>query len=245
MTGPKIVMCACAALLMFSSVASAQRWGHERQPKDGVCFYRDIDFRGEYFCVAAGDELPRMPADMNDRISSFRIFGRAEVTVYRDPRFGGRSAHFDRNVRDLRRDNWNDTISSLEVHSYRNGAFDRGHWVQDRGRDPRDADRIVRRAYQDVLGREPDPAGLRQFRSRIIDDGWTEKQVRDALRDSSEYRKVAVDRAREVVRRAYLSVLKREPDAGSSGFVEKVLRQNWTQSDVERELRKSPEYRRR
>ena len=51
--------------------------------------------------------------------------------------------------------------------------------------------------------------------------------------------------ARETVRRAYQNVLKREPDAASSGYVDKVLRQHWTQADVEKELRKSPEFRNR
>ena len=110
-----------------------------------------------------------------------------------------------------------------------------------------DADRIVRRAYQDILDREPDEAGLRQYRSRIIDDGWSEAQVRDALRKSPEYRRKSVmtrQKAQDIVRQAYLSVLKREPDARSRGYVDRVLRDKWTQSDVERELRKSPEYRR-
>ncbi len=50
-------------------------------------------------------------------------------------------------------------------------------------------------------------------------------------------------RAEEIVRRAYLSVLRREPDAASRGWVDRVVRENWTQADVERELRRSPEYR--
>jgi hypothetical protein len=110
-----------------------------------------------------------------------------------------------------------------------------------------DADRIVRRAYQDILNREPDEAGLRQYRSRIIDDGWSEAQVRDALRKSPEYRQkntMTRQKAQDIVRQAYLSVLKREPDSGSRGYVDRVLRDKWTQSDVERELRKSPEYHR-
>jgi hypothetical protein len=110
-----------------------------------------------------------------------------------------------------------------------------------------DPDKIVRRAYQDILNREPDEAGLRQYRSRIIDDGWTETQVRDALRKSPEYREkntMTRAKAQEIVRKAYLSVLKREPDAGSRGYVDRVLKDKWTQSDVERELRKSPEYHR-
>jgi hypothetical protein len=70
--------------------------------------------------------------------------------------------------------------------------------------------------------------------------------VRDALRKSPEYRQkttMTPAKAEEVVRRAYQSVLEREPDAGSRRYVDKVLREKWTQQDVERELRKSAEYR--
>jgi hypothetical protein len=51
------------------------------------------------------------------------------------------------------------------------------------------------------------------------------------------------EEAAEIVRRAYLSVLGREPDAGSVTYKMHVMRDHWTQGDVERELRKSPEYR--
>ena len=116
------------------------------------------------------------------------------------------------------------------------------------GRPTEDPDRIVRRAYQDILGREPDASGLRTYRSRILDDNWTEAQVREDLRRSPEFRErgsMTVARAQEIVRRAYLSVLNREPDPGSQPFVDRVMRDRWTQQDVERELRKSSEYRRR
>jgi hypothetical protein len=49
--------------------------------------------------------------------------------------------------------------------------------------------------------------------------------------------------AQEIVRRAYLDVLKREPDPCAQSYVNKVLRDHWSQQDVERELRKSDEYR--
>ena len=75
----------------------------------------------------------------------------------------------------------------------------------------------MRRAYQDILHREPDEAGLRLYRSRVIDEGWTEQQVRDALRTSPESRDMTRERAAEIGRRAYLSVLDREPDAGAQG----------------------------
>jgi Peptidase inhibitor family I36 len=52
-------------------------------------------------------------------------------------------------------------------------------------------------------------------------------------------------RAEEIVRRAYREVLRREPDGASRGYVDRVLRDNWSQNDVERELRRSAEYRQR
>lgn len=123
-------------------------------------------------------------------------------------------------------------------------AGDHGRSARDRG----DGDRIVRSAYEDIPGREPDTAGRCHYRSRVIDDGWSEEQVRDALRKSPEFREkntMTRARAEEIVRRAYPSVLDREPDAGSRGYVDRVLRDHWTQPDVERELRKSAEYRKK
>ena len=116
------------------------------------------------------------------------------------------------------------------------------------GRPTDDPDQIVRRAYQDILERQPDPAGLRLYRSHIIDDGWTEAQVREALRKTPEFRQtntMTYEKAQDIVRRAYFSVLRREPDPGSRGYADKVFREHWSQQDVERELRKSPEYRNR
>ena len=240
---------AIAALLAVPAAVSAQRWGRERFPQSGACFFRDAYFEGDYFCVGAGDEVPRLPDDLNDEISSIMVFGRAEVMVFKDSRFRGGSVRFNYSVEDLDDYDWNDRISSLQVRFLqRRDRF--GDLSDDRrGRDRRaeDPDRIIRRAYQDVLGRDPDEGGLRQYRSRIIDDGWTEGQVRESLRNSPEYRdKITMTRAKaeDIVRRAYLAVLKREPDAaGSEGYIVSVMRDNWSQQDVERELRKSSEFR--
>ena len=196
---------------------------------------------------------------MNDAVSSIRVFGRAEVVVFRDVRFNGGSTRFDRSISNLRDAGWNDRISSLQV---RIGGDRRDRFGDlsnpERGRDRSDdrrgerritgdeADRITRRAYQDVLGRDPDEGGLRQYRSRILRDRWTEEEVRQSLRSSPEYREQATmtpAKAQDIVRRAYQSVLRREPDAGAQGFVDRVMHDRWTQADVERELRKSPEYR--
>jgi hypothetical protein len=242
----KAVLFACFAVLATSSVVMAQRWGRENVPRDGVCFYKDPNFNGDYFCARSGESLASVPSGMNDRISSIRIFGRTEVIVFKDIRFEGRSSRFDNDIRNLKDEGWNDLISSIRVRSASGGGFGGRPGGGSIGRPTGDPDRIVRRAYEDILERQPDATGLRLYRSRIIDEGWTEAQVRDDLRNSREYREkssMTPAKAQDIVRRAYLAVLRREPDPGSRGFVDRVLRDHWSQEDVERELRKSAEYR--
>jgi hypothetical protein len=209
---------------------------------------------------------------MNDAISSIRLFGRAEVIVFTNDRFRGGWARFDRNLRDLRDERWNDRISSLRVGTdWREPEFRdrRGRFDDDRGRaddrrdgdfrDRRDDDRrdgrgegetarareIVRRAYLSVLRREPD-AGAESWVETVIRNHWAQDDVERELRKSPEYRdkfELTRPKAQEIVRRAYLNVLKREPDPGAGNWVDTVLRNHWTQDDLERELKKSAEYR--
>jgi len=248
-----------AILTLVAGQAEAQRWGRESTPRSGACFYRDANFQGEYFCLRAGEEVD-VPADMNDQISSIRTFGGVEVTVYQNRGFNGRSQRFG-DVQNLQNEGWNDRLSSVRVEgsnydrSRRDGFGNNSRDGFYGGGNNASAERIVRRAYEDILGREPDPVGMRTYRSHIIDDNWTEQQVREDLRRSAEYRErggaeyrgdrgtMTPQRAQEIVRRAYLSVLNREPDAASQGYVERVLRDRWTEEDVARELRRSPEYR--
>ena len=133
--------------VLLSAPASAQpRWGRERVPTQGACFYEDVNFRGNYFCVRQGDRLPSLPSGMGDKISSVRVFGSSEVTVFRDAGMRGRSARFIDDVRNLKGEGWNDQISSMDVTSGRdysdfgrngNGrgrarGRDRGGWAGDR-----------------------------------------------------------------------------------------------------------------
>jgi len=107
-----------------------------------------------------------------------------------------------------------------------------------------DPDKIIRRAYEDILDREPDQDGLRLYRSRLIDDDWTEQDVREALRKSPEYAKVSRQSAEKIVRRAYEDILHREPDYnGLRSYVNKVQNHGWDEHDVREALRKSPEHR--
>jgi hypothetical protein len=47
----------------------------------------------------------------------------------------------------------------------------------------------ITKAYRDVLGREPDPAGYATYEKAMRERGYTEQQVRAALMSGDEYRK--------------------------------------------------------
>lgn len=49
---------------------------------------------------------------------------------------------------------------------------------------------IVTRVYRDLLKREPDPDGLANYTKKIVEKGWDEGRLRDAIRKGDEYRKV-------------------------------------------------------
>ena len=242
-----VVVGALGIAVLATTGLEAQRWGRPRPPSSGACFYRNADFRGDYFCVPVGSDVDRMPDGLNDRISSIRFFGGAEVTVFRNPDFNGRSSRFYTDVSNLQTEGWNDTLSSISVR--RRGGGSGGGWGGGGGGggwgSSGDPDRIIRRAYQDLLNREPDQNGLREYRRRMIDDGWSEAQVREALRRSPEFRQqnmMTREKAEDIVRRAYQSVLGRDPDPAARSWVDEVMRNRLTQQDIERELRRSPEY---
>ncbi len=245
----RLVLASLTGAVLLTSVpsASAQSWGGP-MPREGACFYKDANYRGRYFCVDADDQLDSIPSGGDNEISSIRIFGRVQVTVYKDRRLRGESREYTRSIGNLTDEDFNDEISSLEVRgAYGSNRPGRPGYGRPSGNvSSREAEAMVRRAYEDVLDRDPDTEGMRTYRSRIMDDGWTEQQVRDQLRRSPEYREKSTmtrAKAEEIVAEAYRNVLRRDPDPGSKVYVDRVLRDRWTRQDVERELRKSPEYR--
>ena len=107
-------------------------------------------------------------------------------------------------------------------------------------------EQIIRRAYEDILNREPDPEGMRTYRSDILDRGWSEQEVREALRNSPEYSSGAVrtSSADRIIRRAYQDILHREPDpAGFETYRRDIIERGWDEQDVRRALRHSDERR--
>jgi hypothetical protein len=191
-----------AALLVQASIASAQRWGREATPRSGVCFYEDINFNGRYFCSPVGSVTEGVPSGMNDRISSVRVFGNAVATVYRDPNLRGQAKTIDYDVRDMRGMGFNDRVSSYVIdagfdrarnrngNSYGNANGNARDRVQANNSrwSYRDAEALVRRSYQSVLGRNPDLEGLRNWTQQVMSRNWSQRDLEFALRQSDEYR---------------------------------------------------------
>ena len=74
-------------------------------------------------------------------------------------------------------------------------------------------------------------------------DRYDRSRDRGAFENGRERGEISRERATEIVRRAYQAVLNREPDPGAQGYVEHVMREGWSEEDVARDLRRSPEYR--
>ncbi len=172
----------------------------------------------------------------------------------------GNNYNIDRTIRQAYQDVLGRGPDAEGLRHYRSRMMDEG-WTEWQVRDAlrkspehvtnpsASADRVINNAYRDLLGRTPDASGMMSFRNQVMYHGWDEHDVRQAIMNSPEYRQKGAGmneaQAREVVRRAYLSVLGREPDPASAGFVQRVLRDHWTEREVARELRNSEEYRNR
>jgi len=113
-------------MILTAAGASAQTWGRGATPSLGACFYERPNYGGQYFCASVGESQTHVPAGINDRISSIRLFGTAEVVVYPDLNYHGKSVRFDTNITDLREVGWNDKISSFSVG--RKGYGGAGNW---------------------------------------------------------------------------------------------------------------------
>jgi len=90
-------------------------------PSSGACFFKNVNFSGEYFCRDRGSNIGQVALD--DEISSIQIYGRARVTIYKDPGFNGPQATTDRSIPDLHQWrmpnnpnlNWDNRISSARI----------------------------------------------------------------------------------------------------------------------------------
>ncbi len=210
-------------------------------------FYTEVGFRGECLVVEAGAsvdnlEFTRDPRGrpFNDRIRSVRLEGPVRAAVFHHAQFRGESTWLNRDASNLAshpfsessRDSWDRAISSIRVEALGPGARPSTAWQR------RDVERVIRANYRDFFGHEPDPAGLRFYTSRLLDAGWGEDQLQDALRRSDEFRNRDLD---AIVRRVYRDVLKRDPDPAGLAAYQRGLGRGMTEGEMRTELARSRE----
>ena len=146
---PTIVLAGSGLL----ACATPPRSGWRRNPRDGACFYRDVDYRGPYFCIGGNDQLDTLPRGVSDNISSVKVLGRARSVCSRTrasaatrPASGPTFAT-----------STTGTTPSRPSRSTRPAA-NAGTAAN------RNVDQVIRRAYRDML-QEPDTAGMRTCRT--------------------------------------------------------------------------------
>lgn len=210
-------------------------------------FYTEPGFRGEIFVVNGGDDLSNLAfiqdsegRPFNDRIRSVQLEGPVRVQMFQGADFRGATMWLNGDVPDLgvftigasSRNTWDRNISSIKVEVAAHNAVVFVRW------DRRDAERVVRAAYRDILSRDPDGLGLRHYSSRLIDAGWSEEQLRHDLRDSDEFKHRDLD---AIVHRAFRDILGREPDAAGMANYQRSLSRGMTEAEMRADLARSRE----
>lgn len=104
------LVCSAAALMSAAAFAQGSR------DRDRVCVYEHAGYGGWEGCYRIGEEVPDL-GDARNSISSVRIEGRAEITLYQHPNFRGREVTLDSSVSNLNELGrfWNDETDSLRV----------------------------------------------------------------------------------------------------------------------------------
>lgn len=216
-------------------------------PSGRALFFTEPGYKGECLIIDANRTAEnlefirdRRGRPFNDRIASVRLEGPVRAAIFEHSQFRGAFSWLANDIPDLsaaslgNRSNtrWSETVSSIQVEFVRGGPTPFVAWER------RDAERAVRAVYRDYLGREPDPAGLRNYTGRLLDAGWSEEHLRDVFRRSPEFRDRDVE---AIVRRAYRDELGREPDASGVGAYVRGLNRGMTEPELRAELRRSRE----
>lgn len=201
-------------------------------------------------------------------ISSVRVEGAAKATVYTQPGFRGESLEIGSSITDLYSvqraaggGTWDRAIASINVTGPRvtvvQAAPPPAPVVRGEGPpaavvvvpvappppprpriDPRTAERIVQQAYREVLDRNADPAGLRRYRDRVMNEGWDERRVIAELQRSSEARAINPDLA---ITKMYREILGRDPDPNGLAHYRSKWKDGWTQGQIRNDIRRSAE----
>ena len=100
---------------------------------------------------------------------------------------------------------------------------------------------IIRRCYLEMLGIEPDVAGLRHYTNLFVNEKMDETKLLNTLRNSEEY--VDKEKYLEIIRRCYLEMLGREPDvAGLRHYTNLFVNEKMDETKLLNTLSNSKEY---
>jgi hypothetical protein len=229
--------------LLSTSLLSAR---HEKRAGRAL-FFTQPNFRGECLVIEGDveiDDLPRMKDSRgrrwDDCIASVKIEGPVVAIMYEHPHFKGERVDIQREVPDLGRlrhgetglENWDRRVSSLRVETVYVSSIQMFRFQKD-------ADRAIKAAFRDLLGREPDFSGLQHYRVLLLERGWDDEDLRDDLRKSREFHDRDVD---GIVRRCFREILGRDPDPkGLRDYVKKMRDWRWTEADLRQDLHRSRE----
>ena len=245
------------AALISSAAADHRDEPGRRGDTARVILYEKAGYRGDSLTLYADegfDDLERVTFEggrrANDRISSIRVEGGAVLLAYEHAGFRGQLIRVTESIPNLDDralpdvvGSWNDRISSLRVEVGGRGHGDGRGNDRGGGRDRVDYEKVIARAYEDILLRAPDPDGLRYFRGLMIDQGWTEQMVRAHIRKSDEFRGPVINK---MIARAYRDLLGREPDrSGLDHYRNLLLDHGLTEQGLRDDLRRSDEFRKR
>lgn len=127
-------------------------------------------------------------ASWNDRISSLRV---------EESRRGSGVADADTIMRNAYRDVLGRDVELAGLGNLRSLILDQG-WTEEMVRDNlrrsaefrgEGANRVIRQAFLDVLGREPNGRELDNYRKYLFEKKWLGNEVREDLKRSDEYRR--------------------------------------------------------
>lgn len=262
-------------LLLVGLVATSSLSAQYRPTEAKVTLFSGPYYTGERITLLANEKIDdfnytRFPSGRgaNNRVSSIRVEGDVEVTIFLYREFSGEQISIHNSVSRLsriqlrsERETWDNNLSSISVRSLRpprpppsrptndfigpvvSAPQKSGSRNDDRlHRHDRRSEtfKIVRKAYLDVLDREPDSTGLVQYAGIVEDRGWSEDRLRKELRRSHEYRNVTIPNR---ISKAYKEVLGRAPDsAGRSFYTRQMISRGWTETRLRDALKQSPEY---
>lgn len=105
-----------SVLLFAGFLAPTQTFAQGGDGAGQVCLYEHANYGGWESCFGMGESVADL-GPRRDQVSSIRIRGRAEITLFEHPGFQGNRVTIDQSIPDLKRfsRNWNDEVDGFRV----------------------------------------------------------------------------------------------------------------------------------